>query len=157
MPSMPLEYCLPAIYALHICPLCISWLTALVARCTLHLSDGQSIGTNAYHMDLASVLSALLQSKLAFTHQDLQYIIIWTDCEAVYKGLSFDDWECPTDSASITFLQIFYNPNVHRLSIHWQTSHQKQTRKLPMNSTSWTRVTISSIISRNKALPERPS
>jgi ribonuclease HI len=71
--------------------------------CKIHLSDGQTIDTTAYQMELAAMMSALQLAKMAFNHQDYPHITIWTDYEAVYKRLTFDDWECPTNSASTSF------------------------------------------------------
>jgi hypothetical protein len=75
------------------------------------------------------MMSALQLAKMAFNHQNSPHITIWTDYEAVYKRLTFDDWECPTNSASTSFLPIarqLYLLNKHRLSIRWQNSHPEQ-------------------------------
>ena len=138
--------------------------------CTIHLSNGQTIGTNAYQMELAAMMSALQLAKMAFNHQNSPHITIWTDCEAVYKGLTSDDWECPTDAASTPFLLIarqLYLLNKHRLSIRWQYSHPEQdkydkktkelkrAKKTPIefNYQEWGNY-LADIISRNEALPE---
>ena len=108
-------------------------------------------------MELAVMMSALQLAKMAFNHQNSPHITVWTDCEAVYKGLTSDEWECPPDSASTPFLLIarqFYLLNKHRLSIRWQYSYPKQDkydktqrnlsrlRRPQLNSTTKNGVTI---------------
>jgi hypothetical protein len=53
--------------------------------CTIHLSNGQTIGTNSYQIELAAIMSALHLNKMVFNQQNSPHITIWTDCEAVYK------------------------------------------------------------------------
>ena len=82
-------------------------------------------------MELAAMMSTLQLAKMAFNHQNSSHITIWTDCEVVYKGLTSDEWECPTDLASTPFLLIarqLYLLNKHRLSIRWQYSHPEQDK-----------------------------
>ena len=137
---------------------------------TIHLHSGSVVGTNAYQMELAAMMSALCLANMAFQHQDHSHISIWTDCESVSKGLLSADWDCPSDSASTPFLitaRQLYQQNAHRLTIHWQNSHPEQdkydkrtkalkrAKKSPaeFNYQEWGNF-LADIISRNEALPE---
>jgi hypothetical protein len=121
-------------------------------------------------MELAAMMSALHLAEMAFNHQNSPHITIQTDCEAVYKGLTSDEWERPTDSASTPFLLIarqLYLLNKHRLSIRWQHSHPEQNKydkkttdlkrakKTPIefNYQEWGNY-LADVISRNESLPD---